>query len=433
MIPDADPAVAVRTLARERADLLAEVATIACGGLELEGFAAALARLSASATAARSCRVYVLSQDARELNLAGVHPATSAHPYRLELGAGAAGWAAAHATARRIEAGEGWLVLAVPVFDPAAGAVAAIEAEIASEPDSPAREASNQAERTLELLGACLAPRLARARRVRRTADRAESAERFAERAVNAQEDERARLAREIHDGVAQRLAGVGFHLSAAASLLPRDPQGAQVQIRAARALLDLAGEETRAAIGGLRPPVLDDLGLPAALASLAGTLGALSGAPEITVTIVGELDHPMPDHLQTALYRIAQEALGNILRHAAASSADVALELGPHGVLLSVTDDGHGFGLEPGPAAAEGRTDSFGLRSMRERAELVGGTLAVSSHRDRGTSVRVAVPLSHPATPAPAMSATAPVVPPRAFPALRHPPAVDPEEGWGP
>ena len=432
MIQETDAAAAVRMLARERPALLTDVASIACAGHELEGFGSALARLSASAVRARSCRVYVLSQDARELTLAGVHPPAADHPPRLELGAGAAGWAAAHAAARRVTGDDGSLVLAVPVFDPSAGVVAAIEAEVAGRSEDSDTGGVNRAERTLELLGACLAPRLARARRVRRTADRAESAERFAERAVNAQEDERARLAREIHDGVAQRLAGVGFHLSAAGSLLPRDPEGAQVQIRAARALLELAGEETRAAIGGLRPPVLDDLGLPAALASLAGTLSALPGAPEITVAVVGELDHPMPDHLQTALYRITQEALGNVLRHAAASSAEVALELGPHGVLLSVSDDGHGFGLEPGPTATEGRADSFGLRSMRERAELVGGTLAISSHRDRGTTVRVAVPLSRPPAPPPEPTAR-PTIPRATFPAPRHFVAGDPEDGWGP
>ncbi|ROO89326.1 histidine kinase/DNA gyrase B/HSP90-like ATPase [Actinocorallia herbida] len=218
------------------------------------------------------------------------------------------------------------------------------------------------------------------------------SAEEFAERAIEAQEAERARLAREIHDGIAQRLASVGFHLSAALGALP--PSGgpsaheARRQIEAARELAGLAFAETRAAIAGLRPPVLDDLGLSAALAGLAREASARQPSLDVTVTVSGELDAPLPDHLQTALYRIAQEAVANVLRHAAALSASLLLEFDRDRVRLIVIDDGRGFDPRLIPP------DSYGLRGMTERAELLRGRLTLRSRPGDGTTLRTVLPL---------------------------------------
>ncbi|GAB2844964.1 hypothetical protein GCM10022221_50340 [Actinocorallia aurea] len=218
------------------------------------------------------------------------------------------------------------------------------------------------------------------------------SAEEFAERAIEAQEAERARLAREIHDGIAQRLASVGFHLSAALGALPAhggpSVREARRQIEAARELTGRAFTETRAAIAGLRPPVLDDLGLSAALAALAREASARRPSLDITVTVSGELDAPLPDHLQTALYRIAQEAVANILRHASALSASLLLEFDRDRVRLIVIDDGRGFDPRTIPA------DSYGLRGMTERAELLRGRLTLRSRPGDGTTLRTVLPL---------------------------------------
>lgn len=237
-----------------------------------------------------------------------------------------------------------------------------------------------------------LAPLLHAGREGCRHAERVAAVERFVERAIDAQEGERARLARDIHDGVSQRLAGLGFHLSAAGSLVGVDDAAAREQLRAARELADLAGAETRAAIGDLHPPVLDDLGLGAALASLVRQAGRAPGAPAVSLSVDGETSD-LPGHVQTALYRIAQEALANAVRHAGAGGVDVVLDRGDRAVVLEVRDDGRGFEHAPdGPAVT--REDAFGLRGMRERAELLGGTVAVTSWPGRGTRVRAQVPV---------------------------------------
>jgi signal transduction histidine kinase len=259
------------------------------------------------------------------------------------------------------------------------------------------------------------APILCSCRRLREAEERERAAERFAERAVEVQEAERSRLSREIHDGIAQRLAGLGFHLSAAEGALPDHHPEAREQIRHARGLCELAAAETRAAIGGLRPPVLDDLGLSAALATLAREAGGAPRGPggagrgvagggvagrglDITVAVSGELEDALPDHVQTALYRIAQEAVGNCLRHASATYVDLLLEHDHDRVRLKVRDDGVGFSRD----RASRRTESYGLRGMAERAELLGGRFTVSSRPGVGTTVEAVIPIPGPKIPDP-------------------------------
>jgi len=267
--------------------------------------------------------------------------------------------------------------------------IAVIEVTLAAVAD---RETQPSA-RLLEELAAAVAGPLALVRRLREVRHRTETTQHFADRALAVQEAERARLSREIHDGLSQQLAGLGFHLSAAASVLDTEPIQARLQIEAARELAELASAETRAAIAGLRPPVLDDLGLPAAIASLTRRAAALPDAPEIVLTVIGDPDTRLPDHLQTALYRIAQEALRNALRHAAASTIDVILQCSVQGADLSVRDNGRGVRLSAGGLATASLPEAYGLRSMRERAELVGGSLSISSRPGRGTTVRASVP----------------------------------------
>lgn len=354
-------------LAARGADLLARVVAVACSDRELPGLADDLAGLVVrSARALTFCDVYVLDEDERALEWSGPP---------VPLGEGDVGWVAAHGRARTHRDGRG---AALPVHS--RDRVIAV-VDVRSAGPCPSDDLA-----LATALAGLFAPVLCSCRRLRTARERERAAERFAERAVEAQEAEWSRLGREIHDGIAQRLAGLGFHLSAAERALPEHHPEPLAQIMMARRLCDLAAAETRAAIGGLRPPVLDDLGLPAALATLAreagggpGTAAAgagPSGAIDVTVTVEGELEDPLPGHVQTALYRIAQEAVGNSLRHASASRVDLLLEHSRDGVRLRVADDGAGFSIrdatahgEPGRPALAGGS---GGRPHREPSRLL-------------------------------------------------------------
>ncbi|MFD0689034.1 GAF domain-containing sensor histidine kinase [Actinomadura fibrosa] len=377
-------------------DLLVRIVAVACSDRELPRMAEELAGLVVrSARALTFCDVYVLDEDGRALEWSGPP---------VPLGEGDVGRAAAHGRTRVHTDGRG---AAVPVHS-GNTVIAVLDV----------RSAGPCAAEDLDLVTALaelFAPVLCSCRRLRTAREREHAAEWFAERALEAQEAERSRLSREIHDGIAQRLASLGFHLSAAERALPEHHPEGLAQIIIARGLCELAAAETRAAIGGLRPPVLDDLGLPAALATLAREAGggpAPSGPLDVTVTVEGELEDALPDHVQTALYRIAQEAVGNSQRHASASCVDLLLEHSADRVRLTVTDDGTGFsvrdvyaqsgrsGLAGGRPGLAGRADrgrrpdSYGLRGMTERAELLGGRVVVTSRPGVGTTVEAVIPI---------------------------------------
>ena len=234
------------------------------------------------------------------------------------------------------------------------------------------------------------------ARLHQRLAEREEALERFAEQTMEWQEHERRRLAGEIHDGISQRIVSLFFHLSAAADAIGSSPELAAEQIARAQELAAAALDETRLAIAGLRPPVLDDLGLAPSLASLGRSFPQLNVQVETTA-------QPIAEHLETAVYRTAQEALQNVAKHAEAQSVRIRLTAPPGRIVLEVTDDGTGFDLAAaGPApAGQGGPSGFGLPGMRERAELLGGRLEVITAPGRGTTVRLIVPSAARSAPA--------------------------------
>jgi signal transduction histidine kinase len=197
--------------------------------------------------------------------------------------------------------------------------------------------------------------------------------------ALRAAEAERGRWARELHDETLQGLAALRVGLAAAA----RQPDDAALRERVQEAVAQLAGEITslRAIISDLRPAALDQLGLAAALEGLAERVSASGG---LDVRLGLDLE-PLDEEIETTVYRLVQEALTNVSKHAGASSVRVTADIADGHVHVAVTDDGRGF--DPSAASA-----GFGLQGMRERAALAGGTLDVSSGPE-GTTLRATLP----------------------------------------
>jgi len=201
-------------------------------------------------------------------------------------------------------------------------------------------------------------------------------------RALAAQEAERLRIARGLHDEVGQVLTGVLLQLDAVADAIASDRRDELVETKHA---VRQALEEVRRISSELRPEMLEHLGLVSALTELATTFSRLSAIP-IDRRFAAELP-PLSAEAELAVYRIAQESLTNVARHADAHQVTIALEPGADSVVLRVADDGDGFS---GGAVPEGQG---GLRGMRERAVLVGGSLAIEPGRDGGVAIRLEVP----------------------------------------
>ncbi len=193
--------------------------------------------------------------------------------------------------------------------------------------------------------------------------------------------EERARLARELHDAVSQRLFSIRAHARAAEVLVPKDPARAAGELAAIAELGAQAHGELRAVIDGLAPPELD--GLAESLRRYALLAARAHG---ISVRLVAPDMPELDPRVEAAAFRVAQEALHNALRHSGAGEVTVTLSRTRRRVTLEVADDGRGFD----PALASG---GLGLASMRERAAAVGGLLRVSSAPGAGTRVRLAVP----------------------------------------
>lgn len=211
------------------------------------------------------------------------------------------------------------------------------------------------------------------------------------QRLISAQEDERARIARDLHDGVGQSLTSLLLGLRVLANATKRrEVRSAAKHLRQITAgVLD----EVRNLARGLRPSVLDDLGFIAALERYAADFSRAHGV-RIELHLEGAGSVRLPSAVETALYRILQEALANVAKHAAARTVSLAFRRLPRAVELSVTDDGCGFDATD---RARGllRADHFGLTSMHERASLLGGEFAVESSPGAGTTVRVVIPLA--------------------------------------
>lgn len=202
-------------------------------------------------------------------------------------------------------------------------------------------------------------------------------------------EDERMRIARELHDGPAQLMANLVLKAEIVERLFSRDAKQALVELAEFRITARLALDETRQLIFDLRPMALDDLGLAPTLRRLVTDLGERN-ATRIGFRLVGT-ERRLPHDIEASLFRIVQEATNNALRHAHASSIDVTLTMRPGDVKASIRDDGSGFDVAEARTRSV-RTRRLGLASMRERAALHGGALDLVSAPGRGTHIRVIV-----------------------------------------
>jgi PAS domain S-box-containing protein len=215
-----------------------------------------------------------------------------------------------------------------------------------------------------------------------------ENAQLFGAVQENTALQERQHLARELHDSVSQALYGIALGARTASALLDRGEDDRQRVAEWLDYVLSLAGAglaEMRALIFELRPESLEAEGLVAALEKQAA---ALQARHEIPVQATLDREPDLPLEAKEVLYRVVQEALHNMVKHAYASSVNLKLEHGPDGVALEVSDDGVGFDPD---ASFPGH---LGLESMRERAARVGGALRIQSAPGEGTSIRVRVPL---------------------------------------
>ncbi len=199
--------------------------------------------------------------------------------------------------------------------------------------------------------------------------------------------EERNRLARELHDSVTQQLFSMTLTSQAARAQLERNPQRVAAQLERLQETSTAALAEMRALIFQLRPPALRDQGLVAALQQQAQLLSRREGIP-IGLSVVG--DERLARGIEQAIYRIVQEALNNVFKHANARTIQVTLEFTAEYVRVRVVDDGQGFDVTATPTG-DGR--HLGVLSMRERAAEIGGTMEIHSSVGSGTEVRVTVP----------------------------------------
>jgi signal transduction histidine kinase len=215
----------------------------------------------------------------------------------------------------------------------------------------------------------------------------------LSEQLIVAQENERHRIARELHDGVGQSLGAIKYSMERAAELVRRpdmgDPMPALMQ--AIRGIQETS-ESIRTIATSLRPTILDDMGAASAVAGFcrqfADVYKTIAVEAQVTAT-----DAEIPDRLATAVFRSAQELLNNVAKHAQAGQIFLVLRREPNLLVLEVRDDGVGIAARPADAPPQ---RGHGLRNLRERAEMSGGLFALLPGRVRGTVARIKWPISH-------------------------------------
>lgn len=208
---------------------------------------------------------------------------------------------------------------------------------------------------------------------------------------INAQEEERKRISRDLHDGCAQNLTGLIMSIESAETIAPPQDSVLAQKLTGARLIAVHALEDMRKIMRGLRSTDLDELGLVAAIRA-----NAQSHLESADIRLDFEAQgfiHPLPPPIETALFRIVQEAVNNIIKHSGAQTVTVRMRMEVGKIIASVSDDGHGF-----DTAAffdlDGRKQSLGLLGMLERANLLGGVFSINSTPGKGTLLIVEIPV---------------------------------------
>ncbi|MFZ0835239.1 MAG: GAF domain-containing sensor histidine kinase [Mycobacterium sp.] len=379
--------------------LLRELIQAASTGPGVEPLAAAAARMITAATATDVCFVHVLDDSNQSLTLTGATPPFDSEigKIRIPLGSGISGWVASHREPvvishdkesdprympfQSLRGRDFTSMVSVPMETDPGGLVGVLNVHTVER-----REFTDGEVQLLLVIGRLIAGALHQARLHRQLVARERAHENFVEQVIEAQELERRRLAGDIHDGISQRLITLSYWLDAAQRAVGDDPGAVAEDLGKARELVELTLQEARAAIGGLRPPVLDDLGLAGGLASLARSIPQLDLDVELA-------ERRLPDHIELALYRIAQECLQNVVKHAKASTAKLTFTVDGTTARLEIVDDGVGFDTFEHPLGSD-EMGGYGLLSMAERAEIVGGRLNIRSRPGAGTAVTATIPL---------------------------------------
>jgi two-component system sensor histidine kinase DegS len=211
----------------------------------------------------------------------------------------------------------------------------------------------------------------------------------FAAKIIKAQEEERRRVAREIHDGPAQAMANVVFRAEVCERLIETDLERARGELKDLQEQIRFVLKETRKIIFGLRPMTLDDLGLVPTLKRVLDTLSERTGVIA-EIRVLGD-EKRLDSHVEVGLFRAIQEALTNVEKHAKARSVWVRVDYRPGVISASIEDDGQGFD----PDADRGGGESFGLMGIQERMSLLGGEFTIRSHKGKGTKIFFRVPLA--------------------------------------
>jgi signal transduction histidine kinase len=385
--------------------LLHRVIETITSSVELDAVLAATVELVTEATGGDACFLHLWEPDRERLVLRAATPefADAVGHVSLALGEGVSGWVAATRDVVLIPEDK-WAdprykyfpdlhgemfraMLSVPVVSRDGGLIGVFNVHSRDR-----RDFTDADVVFLRLTASLIAGAIEHANLFRALAEQEAELESLVRRTIEMQEEERRRVATEIHDGVTQQLVSVWYRLQAAARSLRAEPDRAERELSAASSLVDEALDEARVAIYNLRPSVLDDLGLGPSLRTLA--LRQLDG--QVAVDLDVQDVTGLPPHHEVALYRIAQEAVTNVRKHADASAVRVWLADQGDVVALGVRDDGCGFEPPSGPARA---ATAFGLTGMRERVALIGGTIEIRSAPGEGTDLEVRIPKAEVAT----------------------------------
>jgi len=210
---------------------------------------------------------------------------------------------------------------------------------------------------------------------------------------VSAQEMERQRIARELHDGTGQTLTALGLGLAAVSGRISTIDSTTSKQVADLKDLSTSAMIELRDVISDLRPSLLDDLGLVPALRGQVQAFIERSGI-KADLDISGNIRRLSPD-LETIIFRIVQEGLTNVSKHAGANATYIDLSFGEEALNLSISDDGHGFDVDATLRSAPSDLRAWGLLGMQERVALADGTFEISSNSGEGTTIEIEIPLT--------------------------------------